>query len=816
MKKVLSLFLSLVMLLSVTAGMTFSAQAVPKTKDVYLTVTAPSSGSETDKNENVTDSNGGTVLRVMWFDLNVSDWQTIGVSDTFIAGHKYRVTVKVKAPAGYIYDDKYGATDGYVNGAKGTVFKFSNDADDEIEVQYDFGACPQNYVPDTVLFTGRIYSGQPIDQNTYGLNYTSIEGFQLTAVRRNGQNIDIGSVATYGSYGVSMILTAKPGYAFTTKHTIRIDNKKFNPYLVSNDGKYAFVNADGIEIACPHAEATGEWQKDYDTHWKVCDMCGEEVQKSAHTYDSGVDKGNYILYTCSVCGSTKSIATADTEVSLLRMDDIPCIVGNVVMGLGFKGSDREKATITTTWYKGSVGGTALPAGTKFEAGQTYYAVLDINAKEHYYFNTPYGPSIQSSYADDILPVSTDVTARHVTATYTYTCVGAQPTTVTLPEVRLGLTIGDVLDGIGYQFNGSETDISVTFYYTSTNFYAFQRSGGTWSLAGGGDVNAARATAIEASSDYKLIIINNAYSYVAKKDVTVINEFGADYIINADSKISSITATYKTPSRYISTVSLSGIVPPVGGQYPINDFTLNNQFGVKKIALSWDADSAFECGKEYTATAVVQATDGYAFLSAAYATVEGCTGVSSSGSGDTLSVRIKFTTPEHTYNPDDAVVVAPTCTTAGTSTCKCVFCGEVKTESIKATGHTYISKITKAPTFKKAGVMTYTCVQGDDSYTKAVPKLKNTKVKKVKAAKKKMTVTLAKSAGVSGYQIQYATNKKFKKAKTVKIKKATTVKKTVKKLKSGKKYYIRVRAYKKIGKKTVYAKWAKYKKAVKVK
>lgn len=816
MKKVLSLFLSLVMLLSVTAGMTFSAQAVPMTKDVYLTVTAPSSGSETDKNGNVTDSNGGTVLRVMWFDLNVSDWQTIGVSDTFIAGHKYRVTVKVKAPAGYIYDDKYGATNGYVNGAKGTVFKFSNDADDEIEVQYDFGACPQNYVPDTVLFTGRIYSGQPIDQNTYGLNYTSIEGFQLTAVRRNGQNIDIGSVATYGSYGVSMILTAKPGYAFTTKHTIRIDNKKFNPYLVSNDGKYAFVNADGIEIACPHAAATGEWQKDYDYHWKTCDMCGEEVQKSAHTYDSGVDKGNYILYTCSVCGSTKSIATADTEVSLLRMDDIPCIVGNVVMGLGFKGSDREKATITTTWYKGSVGGTALPAGTKFEAGQTYYAVLDINAKEHYYFNTPYGPSIQSSYADDILPVSTDVTARHVTATYTYTCVGAQPTTVTLPEVRLGLTIGDVLDGIGYQFNGSETDISVTFYYTSTNFYAFQRSGGTWSLAGGGDVNAARATAIEASSDYKLIIINNAYSYVAKKDVTVINEFGADYIINADSKISSITATYKTPSRYISTVSLSGIVPPVGGQYAKTDFAVDNEFGVKKVALSWDADSAFECGKEYTATAVVQATDGYAFLSAAYATVEGCTGVSVSGSGDTLSVRIKFTTPEHTYNPDDAVVVAPTCTTAGTSTCKCVFCGEVKTESIKATGHTYISKITKAPTFKKAGVMTYTCVQGDDSYTKAVPKLKNTKVKKVKAAKKKMTVTLAKSAGVSGYQIQYATNKKFKKAKTVKIKKATTVKKTVKKLKSGKKYYIRVRAFKKIGKKTVYAKWAKYKKAVKVK
>ncbi len=174
------------------------------------------------------------------------------------------------------------------------------------------------------------------------------------------------------------------------------------------------------------------------------------------------------------------------------------------------------------------------------------------------------------------------------------------------------------------------------------------------------------------------------------------------------------------------------------------------------------------------------------------------------------------TPEHTYNPDDAVVVAPTCTTAGTSTCKCVFCGEVKTESIKATGHTYISKITKAPTFKKAGVMTYTCVQGDDSYTEKIAKLAGTKVTKVKAAKKKLTVTLKKNLKVDGYQIQYSTNKKFKKAKTVKINKAKTVKKVIKKLKSGKKYYIRVRAFKKINGKVQYSKWAKYKKAVKVK
>ena len=82
-------------------------------------------------------------------------------------------------------------------------------------------------------------------------------------------------------------------------------------------------------------------------------------------------------------------------------------------------------------------------------------------------------------------------------------------------------------------------------------------------------------------------------------------------------------------------------------------------------------------------------------------------------------------------------------------------------------------------------------------------------------KKKIVVTWNRKANVSGYQIQYAWNRKFSKNKKSKFagKKATA--KTISKLKKGKKYYIRVRAYRKKSGKKLYGKWSKVKK-VKIK
>ncbi len=60
-------------------------------------------------------------------------------------------------------------------------------------------------------------------------------------------------------------------------------------------------------------------------------------------------------------------------------------------------------------------------------------------------------------------------------------------------------------------------------------------------------------------------------------------------------------------------------------------------------------------------------------------------------------------------------------------------------------------------------------------------------------------------------IQVATDKKFKKnKKSVTISKNKIISKTIKKLKSKKKYYVRVRTYRKVGGKKVYSSWSSVK------
>lgn len=72
-------------------------------------------------------------------------------------------------------------------------------------------------------------------------------------------------------------------------------------------------------------------------------------------------------------------------------------------------------------------------------------------------------------------------------------------------------------------------------------------------------------------------------------------------------------------------------------------------------------------------------------------------------------------------------------------------------------------------------------------------------------KKKLKISWSYISDATGYQVKYATDKKMKKnTKTMKTKNTY---KTIKKLKRRKKYYIKVRAYRREGSKTVYGKWS---------
>ena len=104
----------------------------------------------------------------------------------------------------------------------------------------------------------------------------------------------------------------------------------------------------------------------------------------------------------------------------------------------------------------------------------------------------------------------------------------------------------------------------------------------------------------------------------------------------------------------------------------------------------------------------------------------------------------------------------------------------------------------------------------------------TKTVTIKASPKKVTLTEVKSKAAkkavlkwkktekaSGYQIQYATNSKFRSLRTVSVPKGNAKTKSISKLKRKKTYYFRIRAYKKSGNTVIYGAYSKVRK-VKVK
>lgn len=86
----------------------------------------------------------------------------------------------------------------------------------------------------------------------------------------------------------------------------------------------------------------------------------------------------------------------------------------------------------------------------------------------------------------------------------------------------------------------------------------------------------------------------------------------------------------------------------------------------------------------------------------------------------------------------------------------------------------------------------------------------TKVKSTTAAKKAFTVKWKKATSdVTGYQIRYSTSAKFGSSttKTVKVKSASQTSTKVTGLKSGKTYYVQVRAYTSVDGKNYYSAWS---------
>ena len=115
----------------------------------------------------------------------------------------------------------------------------------------------------------------------------------------------------------------------------------------------------------------------------------------------------------------------------------------------------------------------------------------------------------------------------------------------------------------------------------------------------------------------------------------------------------------------------------------------------------------------------------------------------------------------------------------------------------------VATVSDAGTIHDEGVgattITITCPESDNYKAATVSTVYTIKPGKqaafVKRSGKKMRVSWYKVSSASGYQLQYAAKKSFKKCKTITIRKKSKTKYTIKKLKRGKTYYVRVRTYK---------------------
>lgn len=180
-----------------------------------------------------------------------------------------------------------------------------------------------------------------------------------------------------------------------------------------------------------------------------------------------------------------------------------------------------------------------------------------------------------------------------------------------------------------------------------------------------------------------------------------------------------------------------------------------------------------------------------------------------GSGK-YTFSISALSPSNCSHSYKTTTVAPTYTSQGYTLHQCSKCGYSYKDNYKAQlvykcSHSYQTTVT-APTFTSQGYTTHRCSKCGYSYTDNYkPKLilSTPGMRSVISGKRKATVSWYAAWYVTGYQISYRTSGS---SKTVNVGKRT-FSKTIKKLKSKKKYTFRVRGYRKENGKTVYSKWS---------
>ena len=330
---------------------------------------------------------------------------------------------------------------------------------------------------------------------------------------------------------------------------------------------------------------------------------------------------------------------------------------------------------------------------------------------------------------------------------------------------------------GYSLKCTGTDLGVVDYYQTT-------------ISDDGGTTQQEVNNIPVQKNSQVIISENA----EKQPVCTLKE-GNKEIKKYTAKTSSDTYILVTAIK----VDQSKLSLKVGDKQRINTTISPDNASTQGIQWTSSADGIVSVNSDGVITA----------------NKKGTAVITAKAVNDNISTKIQVTVAEKTTVYSGKFTVKLSGTTYA-------YNGKTQKPKVKVTykGKTLSSKYYTVvyKNNKNIGTATVT-VKGKGNYKKCSGKatfkivLKKSTLSSLKAGKKTATVSWKTITGNTGYQIQYSTNKNFSKSKIVKVTGAGKKSATLKKLTSKKTYYVRVRAYKTVNKKSVYGAWSGSKKTV---
>lgn len=131
-------------------------------------------------------------------------------------------------------------------------------------------------------------------------NYTSILEYEVPVWTWNGFDSAVALFVCKNDSTYNVEVNASVAVQIKDATCSEEGQKTYTASVVFNGNTYTDTRTQ--TIAKLEHTVTGVWSSDAQNHWKTCSVCGEEIDKSAHSFGEWIHDGIHKTATCSVCG----------------------------------------------------------------------------------------------------------------------------------------------------------------------------------------------------------------------------------------------------------------------------------------------------------------------------------------------------------------------------------------------------------------------------------------------------------------------------------------------------------------------------------